>query len=135
MINSRNILDLTPDTAAKCTAFMQRCAKEGVPVLITSTYRDVESQNALYAQGRTKPGTVVTQVRGGDSFHQYRVAFDFVPLVDGKPVWSDTAKWERCGSIGQAVGLEWGGSWKRFRDMPHMQNTGGKTIADFKKGA
>ncbi len=132
MINSRRIEDLTPATAAKCSAFINACAAVGIDIIITSTYRDAESQNALYAQGRTAPGRKVTNVAGGDSFHNWKVAFDFVPIKGGKAVWDDDDLWERCGSLAESVGLEWGGRWKRFVDKPHCQNTGGMTIAQLK---
>lgn len=53
MINSRKIEDLTPAVAEKCRAFVAECAAQGIDVLITSTYRDFESQAALFAKGRT----------------------------------------------------------------------------------
>ena len=134
MINSRKIEDLRLIPAAKCRAFIAACAKVGIDVLITSTYRDAESQNALYAQGRTTPGKKVTNARGGDSFHNHRVAFDFVPVVGGKAVWNDDATWKRCGEIAESVGLEWGGSWEKFPDRPHCQYTAGITIAQYKAG-
>ena len=89
MVNSRKIEDLQLIVAAKCRAFIAACAANGIDALITSTYRDAESQNALYAQGRTAPGRKVTNVRGGDSFHNHRCAFDFVPVVSGKAIWDD----------------------------------------------
>lgn len=128
MINSRNIDDLLPTVAAKCRAFIAACKAQGIDILITSTYRDFESQNALYAQGRTTAGAKVTNARGGQSYHNFRVAFDFVPLVHGKAQWSDLATFARCGKIGESVGLEWAGRWKSFKEMAHMQDTGGKTL-------
>ena len=135
MINSRKIDDLLPRVAARAREFVDRCAVAGVPVLITSTYRDNESQNELYAKGRTTPGPKITNVQGGHSFHQYRVAFDFVPVNDFSiPQWSTKALWDKCGLIGEACGLEWGGRWKSFVDRPHMQYTGGRTIAEYLAG-
>ena len=134
MINSRNISDLLPRTAAKAALFKDECAKAGHNIILTSTYRDVESQNALYAQGRTKPGPKVTNAKGGDSFHQYRVAFDFVPVVDGKAVWGDDKAWETCGAIAKRVGLEWGGYWDGFKDKPHCQDLNGYSLDQYKRG-
>ena len=134
MINSRKIEDLRLIPAAKCRAFFAACAKVGIDVLITSTYRDAESQNALYAQGRTAPGKRVTNARGGDSFHQHRCAFDFVPVVGGKAIWNDNKLWARCGALAESVGLEWGGRWTLFEDRPHCQYTAGLTIAQYKAG-
>jgi peptidoglycan L-alanyl-D-glutamate endopeptidase CwlK len=134
MINSRSLDDLLPRTASKCRSFIDACQVAGIDIIITSTYRDAESQDALYAQGRTNPGVKVTNVKGGDSFHNHRVAFDFVPIVNGKAVWDDELLWQMCGAIAQMCGLEWGGAWSGFVDRPHCQDTGGLQIADFKAG-
>ena len=84
MKNSRNIDDLHPIVAKMCRDFVAKCDEEGIDVLITSTYRDLESQAAIYAQGRTTPGKKVTNAKPGQSWHNWRVAFDFVPVVNGK---------------------------------------------------
>jgi len=131
MINSRDPLDLLPHVADKAHAFIDACDKAGIDVIITSTYRDHESQAALYAKGRTAPGPRVTNAKPGASFHNWKVAFDFVPIVNGKAVWDDDHLWAQCGMIGEALGLEWGGGWQSFPDKPHMQDTGGRTIASF----
>ena len=134
MINSRKIEDLTPDTQAKCRNFEELCSLANIDVLITSTYRDNESQAVLYAQGRTGPGKKVTNAGSGHSWHNHRVAFDFVPIVAGKAIWDDNKLWATCGAIANECGLEWGGNWK-FSDKPHCQNTQGKTIQDALAGA
>lgn len=131
MINSRDPLDLLPHVADKAHAFIDACDAAGIDVLLTSTYRDDESQAAIFAKGRTAPGPRVTNAGPGRSFHNHRVAFDFVPIVDGKAVWNDDHLWAQCGMIGESLGLEWGGGWQSFPDKPHMQDTGGKTIAEF----
>lgn len=133
MINSRDLDDLEPVTALKCKQFIAKCHEAGVDVLITSTYRDHESQDALYARGRTAPGPKVTNAQGGQSFHNFRVAFDFVPIVDGKAMWNDLNEFKRCGKIAEALGLEWGGSWAKFKDYPHCQYTKGKTLKDLQE--
>lgn len=136
MINSRQINDLHPKVSALCTQFIIECDMWGIDVIITSTYRDAESQNALYAQGRTTAGKKVTNAKGGQSFHNYRVAFDFVPIVGGKAQWNDAKLFEKCGVIGESLGLEWAGRWKgRMVEMAHIQFTSGLTLADFQKGA
>lgn len=117
-----------------CNAFIQKCAAEGIDILITSTFRDNASQNALYAQGRTKPGKKVTNAQAGKSWHNWRVAFDFVPVVNGKAQWNDTETFNRCGEIGESCGLTWAGRWKSFKELAHLQYTGGLTLADFQKG-
>lgn len=127
MIASRDISDLEPVVAEKCRAFVAKCKEADIDVIITSTFRDYESQDALYAQGRTKPGGVVTKAKGGYSYHNFKLAFDFAPVVNGKIDWDDKATFTKCGRIAESLGLEWGGSWK-FTDMPHCQFTDGQTL-------
>ena len=131
---SRNIDDLLPPVAARCRQFIRKCDEDGIDVLITSTFRSIEEQNKLYQQGRSRPGNRVTNAKGGDSFHNWRVAFDFAPIKHGKIDWNDVDLFKRCGEIAESCGLEWGGNWKSFKDYPHCQYTQGLTLADFKDG-
>ena len=135
MINSRRLEDLHPMVKTLCEQFIHSCDIAGIDVLITSTYRDFESQASLYAQGRTTKGHIVTNAKPGQSFHNYRVAFDFVPIVNGKAVWNDLGMFTKCGRIAESVGLEWAGSWRgKFKEMAHCQFTGGLSLADFQAG-
>lgn len=134
MINSRKLDDLHPKVKVLCENFISSCDKQGIDILITSTYRDGESQNALYSQGRSAPGKIVTNARAGQSYHNWRVAFDFVPIVNGKPNWSDVALFTKCGEIAEAVGLEWAGRWKKFKELAHCQYTNGLSLQDFQQG-
>jgi peptidoglycan L-alanyl-D-glutamate endopeptidase CwlK len=134
MINSRDIDELKPHVASLCSAFIKACDEQGIDIVITSTYRDSESQNVLYAQGRTKPGKKVTNAKAGQSYHQFRVAFDFVPIVHGKAQWNDISLFEKCGKIGKKLGMEWTGDWKIMKEYAHFQHTGGLTLADFQSG-
>lgn len=134
MINSRNLDDLLPKVKTLAQAFIDECANQKIDVLITSTYRDIESQNALYDQGRTTKGKIVTNSKGGQSFHNWRCAFDFVPIVNGKAQWNDLTTFKRCGAIAKKIGLEWAGDWKTFPELAHCQYTGGLTISDLQNG-
>jgi peptidoglycan L-alanyl-D-glutamate endopeptidase CwlK len=128
-------MDLHPTVMAKCMAHVAACKNEGIDLLITCTYRSPEEQDALYAQGRTKPGNIVTRAKGGQSMHQYRIAYDCVPIRNGKCVWdaSDPA-WATVGELGKAQGLEWGGDWVTFKESPHFQYTGGHPLSHFQNG-
>lgn len=136
---SRRVEDLNPAVQWRAHALVKAAKDDSIDLLITSTYRSNEEQAALYAQGRTKPGVIVTNARPGDSYHNWRCAFDVVPLRNGKPVWStsgpDGDLWRKIGEMGEAVGLEWAGRWTgKLREMAHFQYTGGLTLADFKAG-
>lgn len=132
MINSRSLDDLTPTMKVKCQQFIEKCKEAGVDVIITSTYRDFESQDALYAQGRTTKGPIVTNAKGGSSYHNYRIAFDFCPIVGGKAVWNDIKTFVKCGEIGKSLGLDYAGDWSSFREYAHLQEAG-HTLEELRK--
>jgi peptidoglycan L-alanyl-D-glutamate endopeptidase CwlK len=136
MINSRDLNELLPIVKTKVDYFIRLCAESNIELLITSTYRDIESQNALYDQGRTTEGRIVTNAKGGESFHNYRCAIDIVPLVCGKPDWDGSHPiWQQIGELGEKAGLEWAGRWKSFKEMAHFQYTNELTLAQLKEGA
>lgn len=135
MVNSRKIDDLLPVVQVRVRRFLELCRENDIDILITSTYRDNESQNALYAQGRTLPGKKVTNAKAGESWHNHRCAIDVVPLRNGKPVWDGKDPvWQDVGRLGKEAGLEWAGEWKKFKEFPHFQYTGGKTLAQLRMG-
>jgi peptidoglycan L-alanyl-D-glutamate endopeptidase CwlK len=129
MINSRKIEDLLPEVQPKVQAFLAAATAKGIDLLITSSYRDFESQAAIFAQGRTTPGAKVTNAQAGHSWHNWRCAVDVVPLIGGKAIWSDEKLWEQIGEIGESVGLEWAGRWVSFKELAHFQFTSGHTLA------
>ena len=136
MINSRSLDDLVPPARARVQSFLDAAKKQGIDLLVTSTYRDNASQDALYAQGRTMPGKIVTNAKAGQSWHNYRCAVDVVPIVAGKPRWDVKDEvWQQVGALGKAAGLEWAGDWKKFKEYPHFQYTGGLTLAQLQSGA
>lgn len=135
MINSRDIGELLPPVQVRVQRFIDLCHDHDIDLLITSTYRDHESQNALYAQGRTKLGKIVTNAKGGQSFHNHRCAVDVVPLINGKPNWNTKDPvWPKIGALGKAAGLEWAGDWVKFKEMAHFQYTGGLSLAQLQAG-
>lgn len=136
MINSRDLNELLPQVKTKVEHFIQLCKDNNIDLLVTSTYRDLESQAALYSQGRTSPGKIVTNAGPGDSYHNWRCAIDVVPLVNGKADWDGSHPvWAEIGRLGVENGLEWAGNWVHFKELAHFQYTGGLTIAQLKEGA
>ena len=134
MINSRKLTDLHPRAMAKAKAFKRKCLNAGIDILIYCTLRDNEQQNALYAQGRTKPGRKVTNAKGGQSLHNYGVAWDCVPMNGGKPAWGDKATYRKMGAIAESLGIVWAGNWKGFKETAHFQFVDGHSLSYFKKG-
>lgn len=101
--------------------------KQEINLLVTQAYRSKEEQDALYAQGRTKPGKIVTQAKGGSSFHNFGVAFDCCGF-DGKTVHYD-CDWNKLGEIAAKIGLEHGD--RGYVDLPHFQARIGYSLEDF----
>jgi len=101
------------------------------------TLRSFNEQDALYAQGRTKlfdsSGKklgIVTNAKGGQSIHNYGLAIDIVLIVDNNATSWDTIKdfdkdgksdWMEVINIFKAAGWHWGGDWKSFKDLPHVE--------------
>jgi peptidoglycan L-alanyl-D-glutamate endopeptidase CwlK len=119
---SNRLEDLPPAVRTLAEHLLAACAQRGLEIFVTSTLRTFHQQDALYAQGRTAPGPIVTNARAGESRHNYGLAFDVAfrspPAADP---FGDDNPWDEVGTIGKALGLEWGGDWARFPDRPHFQ--------------
>lgn len=123
MINSRRIEDLDPLVQPIALAHVRQCSNVGIDIIVTSTFRDAEQQTELYLIGRTPNDTrlKVTNAKAYESWHNFRCAWDVVPVIGGKCVWEDPVLWSRVINIGEAVGAEAGAKWLHFPDRPHFQ--------------
>jgi peptidoglycan L-alanyl-D-glutamate endopeptidase CwlK len=99
----------------------------GVHPFITQTLRTFDESDKLYAQGRTKPGEIVTNAPGGRSMHNYGLALDFVNQVNGKQVWKVDHNWMIVVECFKKRGFTWGGDFKSIPDAPHFEMTFGLT--------
>lgn len=128
LITEQRIKMLHPLVRTPARAFINKAAELGIKLRITAALRTFAQQNDLYAQGRTTPGKIVTNAEAGESYHNYGLAIDVVPIVNGKADWN--TDWYRIAAIGKSFGFSWGGDWVSFKDKPHFQMTFGNTIAD-----
>jgi peptidoglycan L-alanyl-D-glutamate endopeptidase CwlK len=127
----RDVKQLHPELQVLVKKLIAECKKQGIDIKIGECLRTVAEQDALYAKGRTVAGRKVTNAKGStySSMHNWGVAFDFYldEDVDKDGKTSDDAYnnkthlFEKVGKIGQALGLEWGGSWTSIKDLPHFQ--------------
>jgi len=124
-----------PTLADKARQLIAKAHAEGIDLVVTQGLRTIAEQNALYAQGRTAPGKIVTKAKGGSSYHNFGLAFDIaVRNADGSIDW-DTAKlYSRVGQLGKSIGLEWGDDFKSIKDTPHFQLTFGLTLSQLRAG-
>lgn len=110
----------------------------GITLRIVQGLRTIAEQDALYAQGRTKPGQIVTNAKGGSSLHNYGLAIDLGQMLNGNINWSFNYNLLR--PYAKKYGLTWGADWdgdgktkaegdkdEHLVDMPHFQLTFGFT--------
>ncbi|MBU3180295.1 peptidoglycan-binding protein [Clostridium psychrophilum] len=124
MPSSNSIKSLNPRVAVLAQKFLDLTIANNLDVRITNAFRSWNEQDRLYAQGRTMPGSLVTNAQGGDSYHNWGLAFDASPYENGK-ISNDIEKYKKMGQLGQQVGLEWGGTFISIVDLPHFQYTFG----------
>ena len=83
--------------------------------------RTFQAQDLLYAQGRTSPGGIVTNARGGESAHCYGCANDWTLWTpDGEPIWmnKEDERWQIFVAAVTKVGLRPGAE---FGDIDHCE--------------
>ena len=135
-LSDQRLSGLHPVVASRARAMLDLCSLAGLAILVTQGVRTWEEQDVLFARGRTVPpigaSNIVTKARGGQSYHNFGLAFDIIVLDSmGKTDWNTSHPgWKRAAEAGRSVGLEWGGDWKGFKDIPHFQYTGGLTLAE-----
>lgn len=136
-----NLGSLNKKALAKFEPFLVEVEKvmesKGVTVEVISGLRSWAAQAALFAQGRTKPGRIVTKARPGSSWHNYGLAIDLglfkngVYLDEKQPSQADKL-YAEIGKLAEDHGIEWAGNWKSFKETPHFQVTFGKTLAELR---
>lgn len=127
---SRKLEDLAPNFRALVVTWLADCHAEGIDVLVYCTYRSPHEQADLYKIGRTVKGAgvsaarpmgrKVTNAKPGQSAHQYGLALDFVPTLGGKPLWSDTKRYDRAIKLAERRGME---SLRPY-ELAHLQIAG-----------
>lgn len=125
-----------PELKKRVTQLLDTLSGQSMDARVTQGVRTFEEQDALFAQGRTKPGKKVTKAKGGQSNHNYGLAVDLCPFKNGQPDWEDMAGFDTIGREAKKLQLEWGGDWK-FVDKPHVQLAGlsiKECLALFQKG-
>lgn len=138
---------LRPSVAARFRAFENAVLAEsrskqgplsGIYLRRVETLRTFERSDYLYAQGRTRPGSIVTKAKGGQSRHNYGGATDYCPSYGptGPLVWAFDrdpklmSAMRRAAELAENFGLEWGGNWRDFPDLPHFQAAGEPSLAE-----
>jgi peptidoglycan hydrolase-like protein with peptidoglycan-binding domain len=125
ILNDSNIAPKVKDLAARTIRTLQEAGHS--PYLVGG-FRSFSYQNSLYDKGRTQPGSVVTYVRGGGSWHNYGLAIDFAfwNAAHTGPSWDGRMPWQTLGRAGKAAGwTRWmGDSGWDFGHFEHHPNWG-----------
>lgn len=134
--------ELHPIVEEKKNALLDAAADSNIELVITEEMRTIDSQNELYEQGRSTGGNIVTYAKGGQSYHNYGLAFDYA-LIDkhGEIIWdihydgngNGKSDWFEVADLAKELGFEWGGDWNS-KDYPHLQMTFGRSIEQLQEG-
>lgn len=129
IISEQRLSQVHPLLAAKTRAMAGSLIEAGIEIRVVQGLRTIAEQNALYAQGRTAPGSKVTNALGGHSWHNFGLAVDCVPGVRGAAKW--TPNWiakdpdfAAMIQAGESQGLVSGANWTSMPDQPHFQLKG-----------
>lgn len=129
--SAATIRTLDPKAQPIFTAFLTKAkviaATFGCDYKAISGNRTFAEQDALYAQGRSAPGKVVTNARAGQSNHNFGIAVDCGVFKAGAYV--DDADSSLADKVHKTVAtqladefkLEWGGDWVSIKDFPHFE--------------
>lgn len=123
---------LHPDLVVRLERVFSAMTALGFPMRLIEGVRTQDRQRELYAQGRTKPGKIVTKADGvtnrsnhqikADGFgHAADCAFSDDPRTPRDETWDESMPWHAYGALAEAVGLTWGGRWQTLRDLPHVE--------------
>jgi peptidoglycan L-alanyl-D-glutamate endopeptidase CwlK len=129
-ISTTRLAEVHPVLAAKIYQMADLLAKESITIRVVQGLRSWQEQQALYDQGRTQAGKIVTNAPPGHSWHQYGLAVDLVPLSGMGPDWNaQHPVWQRLVETGTSLGLQSGAQWRSFPDYPHFQLVGSWPVA------
>jgi peptidoglycan LD-endopeptidase CwlK len=133
--SEHNIMTLTPAAQIKARQFMaavHAVPLDGAVVKIISGTRTYAEQAEIHAQGRTRPGKIVTRAGPGQSHHNFGIAWDIGVFRDGACL-AESPLYKKLGKLGKIIGLEWGGDWSALVDQPHYQLRTGLGLAELRQ--
>lgn len=134
---------MRPEVKERVEELLDALARLGLYFMVSLGMRTIAVQDALYAQGRTKPGPIVTKARGGYSFHNFGMAVDLVLVRDGGVIeWKDIdtnsdghADYSQMGQVAKNHGFIWGGDFSGLADLGHIEYHPQKTLAQVRANA
>ena len=113
----KGIKALHPELKTIAINFLNSAYQKGFDLTITETFRTAAKQQEYYNQGRVSAGSIITNAKPLQSYHQFCLSFD-VAFKGAEPYPKNMDIWKKVGELGESMGLQWGG---RFNDNPHFQ--------------
>jgi peptidoglycan L-alanyl-D-glutamate endopeptidase CwlK len=127
--SERSIRSLQPKAQRAARAFLRRVLDAGINARIISGTRTYREQDALFRKGRFgDPSSIVTKAKGGQSNHNFGIAWDIGVFQNGAYLGSSPL-YARAAVVGRVPGIEWGGDWVTFVDQPHYELSTGMSLA------
>lgn len=135
--------EIHPIVEERSNQLIQQSAEKGIVIVLTDGFRSAEDQDRLYEKGRSSEGNIVTNAKGGESYHNFGLAVDFaIQVPSGNIIWdmqydgngNGVADWMEVVEMAKVLGFEWGGDWVGFKDYPHLEMNFGLTIAQLQNG-
>ena len=134
----QRLASLHPKIKDAVSAALNACMAFGIEVRIVQGLRTFTEQDALYAQGRTTPGHIVTNAKGGQSPHNFGLAVDFcLHHKDGSVSFDmhedltndGISDWNQVVNEFKKLGFTWGGDWRgTLADNDHVELLFGKSL-------
>jgi peptidoglycan L-alanyl-D-glutamate endopeptidase CwlK len=125
--NEIKLEELYPPFRARIERLLDFCDQKGWKVIITQALRTFEDQDALYAKGRDEkgividPSQVITNAKGGESYHNYGLAIDLAFLDDSGSVLWESPLYDELGANAKLFNLHWLGALNLpFKDIYHF---------------
>ena len=127
--SEKSIGSLHPKAQQAAREFLKKVLDAGIEARIISGTRTYAEQNTLFRQGRSgNPPPKVTNARGGQSNHNFGIAWDIGIFKNGAYL-GESPLYDKAAEAGLTAELEWGGNWKSFKDKPHYQLATGLILA------
>lgn len=119
-----NIITLCPKAQVLARKFLTVFKNAGMDVRIISGTRTYAEQDALYRKGRgNSTEKVVTNAKGGQSNHNFGLAWDIGLFENGKYITTSSKYNQLYPLVKNLPMLEWGGNWISIKDNPHYQHS------------
>lgn len=122
--NDGKINLLHPKSRKDFQSYIEHAEDElNISICIVQGFRTFAQQQALYEQGRTKSGPIITWSPAGTSYHNYGLAIDVCPYKPGSQALDWNYDFSKLKPIAEQYKITWGGDFPAGKkDEDHFEN-------------